>query len=697
MRHRIGLFPAIRGILVLGVVSLVLGGCLPSATQEPYGRWDQDCQPQGLHEPQLPLLRSLYAPAHWVQRQETRERLHIPVPVIDVYALSQETNPDLVSIPRYLPDPLPTYNVGDLHLFRLLDADGHESWEIEAKLLHKSEISYVWLETDSGTNENYIRRLATDFDTHIYPPTLSYFGPGLPLGFDRDKRIHLLFAHNLGDVLGYFSSADGVSRQVYPRSNEKDMFFLNLDFIGDRQEDLGVLAHEFEHLIHWHYAPGERSFIDEGLAELATLRWTPLRADDVRLSGYDGYRHNPALQLNAWSTDDYMAVDRHYGSGLGFAVYLTELFGPAFAREVVAEPRRGIVGLEVLLQNRGCSFVFDDMFADFALANLVWDPLATGSVGPLGFETFAPWLQPVRHNRMAQTPLEGHAPVTGSLPPYAVHYLAAAPDFLTQDSVLVFDGSPTVSIVPDAEIQDRVMWSNRHNESRIRLSRPFDLTGLEPGQSVHLETRMWWDIEENWDFAYVMASRNGQDWVLLESEATVPRDRHGRSLGPALTGQNIPADGSWSRDRWDLSSYAGDEVWIRFDYVTDSAMTGTGWVVDEVAIDAIGYQEDFDGDMGDWNVEGWIQTANTIPMDWLVQAVILTQRPRGLRLLERRLADEFGQAQFAVPELTGDERLYLLVSPLAPMVTGSVSYTLRLENGTTDRTVEVSRVHPVSE
>ncbi len=666
------------GLLLLLVLGLVLSGCTTLAAPEPQGVWDQDCYWMRAQEPPLPRLYSLYTSAHWAQRQATRQRLHVHVPTVDRYALVRDTHPTLDAIPDQLPDPLPTYRVGDQETFWLIDVAGHTSWEINARLVHKSDTSYAWVEVDADANEKYVSQLAATFDTQIYHPIRTYFGPEIPLGFDRDPRTHLLFARGLGAVRGYFAPTAGISRQVNPLSNEKDMLFLNLDFMGQRQEDLGVLAHEFEHLIHWYQAPGERSFLDEGFAELATIRWAPLKVNDNRLDSYDRYRSHPALQLNDWSIDDYGLVERYYGAGLGFAVYLTELFGSTFVRTAVAEPKRGISGLESLIQQQDCAFTFDDIFADFALANLVWDPLQVGSVGPLGLGTLAPWLEPVRSTRLVQTPLRDDEAIADTLPPYAIGYIRADPDVLDVDTTITFAGAPAVSIVPDDRTKGMVMWSNRHNEGRARLARTFDLTALEAGQPVVLETRMWWDIEEGWDFAYVMASRNGRDWTMLESEVTVPRDRHGRSLGPALTGRNEPTDQVWSHVQWDLTAYAGATVWLRFDYVTDGAITEMGWVIDTVAIDAIGYQENFDGVLADWELDGWIQTPNSVPVDWLVQAVALTQNSRELRMLERWLADMSGQATLRIPGLADDEQLYLLITPLAPLVTESAPYTLRM-------------------
>ena len=44
----------------------------------------------------------------------------------------------------------------------------------------------------------------------------------------------------------------------------------------------------------------------------------------------------------------------------------------------------------------------------------------------------------------------------------------------------------------------------------------------------------------------------------------------------------------------DLSQFAGQKVQIRFEYITDAAVNGEGFLLDDVQIDAINYQEDFE-------------------------------------------------------------------------------------------------------
>ena len=60
-----------------------------------------------------------------------------------------------------------------------------------------------------------------------------------------------------------------------------------------------------------------------------------------------------------------------------------------------------------------------------------------------------------------------------------------------------------------------VWWSNRGDESDTTLTRTFDLTGLE---QATLQAWLWYDIEKDYDYAYVEVSTDGgQTWEVLGS------------------------------------------------------------------------------------------------------------------------------------------------------------------------------------
>ena len=44
---------------------------------------------------------------------------------------------------------------------------------------------------------------------------------------------------------------------------------------------------------------------------------------------------------------------------------------------------------------------------------------------------------------------------------------------------------------------------------------------------------------------------------------------------------------------------------LRFEYVTDTAVNTEGFLLDDLRIDAIGYEEDFEDGDGGWSAEVW--------------------------------------------------------------------------------------------
>jgi hypothetical protein len=65
-----------------------------------------------------------------------------------------------------------------------------------------------------------------------------------------------------------------------------------------------------------------------------------------------------------------------------------------------------------------------------------------------------------------------------------------------------------------------------------------------------------------------------------------------------------------------LSQFAGQEVQIRFEYVTDAAVNGEGFLLDDVAIPEVSYFEDFENDEGGWEAAGWVRIQNVLPQNF---------------------------------------------------------------------------------
>ncbi|HEX2996741.1 MAG TPA: hypothetical protein VHP14_18105, partial [Anaerolineales bacterium] len=87
-------------------------------------------------------------------------------------------------------------------------------------------------------------------------------------------------------------------------------------------------------------------------------------------------------------------------------------------------------------------------------------------------------------------------------------------------------------------------------------------------------------------------------------------------------GYNAQTSG-WKTEEVDLSKFAGKKVQIRFEYVTDAALNGEGFLLDDVKIEAIDYQSDFETDDGGWKAAGFVRVQNALPQTY--RLTLITQ------------------------------------------------------------------------
>ena len=189
---------------------------------------------------------------------------------------------------------------------------------------------------------------------------------------------------------------------------------------------------------------------------------------------------------------------------------------------------------------------------------------------------------------------------------------------------------------------------------------------------------MWWDIEEDYDYGYVLASRDGLKWKPLAGEYSETEDPGGNAFGPGYTAQSVTDDSDnpgWVTDAFDLTPYAGNNIQIRFEYVTDDAVNTGGWFVDDIAIPALGYYADFENGVDGWESEGWLLTDNQLQQRWLVQ--VLSLDDNRLVGVERPDVDPLqGNVRFDIDGLGEGKTAVLAVSALAPVTTERADYRI---------------------
>jgi immune inhibitor A len=137
-----------------------------------------------------------------------------------------------------------------------------------------------------------------------------------------------------------------------------------------------------------------------------------------------------------------------------------------------------------------------------------------------------------------------------------------------------------------------------------------------PGGGATLDFDLVYDIEDEWDFLWIQASADGgATWDTLTNENTqcihdpswiggeygFPEDLCGAGLG-GFYGWN-PAWPDYETQTFDLSGYAGQDILIRFWYMTDWGTTYTGAYIDNVAVMADGatlFSDDAESGDANW-------------------------------------------------------------------------------------------------
>ncbi|MGH2570799.1 MAG: FlgD immunoglobulin-like domain containing protein [bacterium] len=215
----------------------------------------------------------------------------------------------------------------------------------------------------------------------IWDLDTAHFGDP-PDNLDQDPRVYILYYDFDVASDGYFWGFDQECDDVAQfHSNECDVVYMNCsDFDPAGSYLLAVLAHEFEHLIHFNYDQDELAWVDEGLAELAM--WLYGDPDDI-----SQFNTNPDRQLTSFGGAWYDYIKTYLWS-----LYFYERYGgQASVRAVVQEPANSILGYDHVLDAQSYTENFTDVFGDWVVANYLDDPsIGDGRFGYAG-ETLPPF------------------------------------------------------------------------------------------------------------------------------------------------------------------------------------------------------------------------------------------------------------------------------------------------------------------
>ncbi len=527
---------------------------------------------------------------------------------------------------------------------------------VSAELVSITDNVYIWMENGYVYSSAILSDAAITIENDIYTTIVDLFGTTeWKPGVDNDPHFSVLHLTSIDtfDEIGFFNSVNQYPATLDDSSNQQEIIFLNMDQL-ELGSDLyfATVAHEIQHLIQWNQDRNETVWLNEGLAQLAEAYLGYQTSETL------DYLNDTALQLNTWGYDGDV-IYRHYAASYLFVTYFWEQLGDDAIRDLSRSQLNGMASVREVLNRYQPETTLEQFMANWAAANLLDDD---GSDGRYGYSIFRIAF-PDKEERVRSFPWES----VKLIPQYGAHYI----DIRESGTYsLTFAGDTTAQMLPSQPPKgDRVWFSPASNDAAATLTRKFDLSLLN---SATLEFTAWYELERDFDFAYVEVSTDeGASWRTLAPANYAPG-----IYGAALTGRSaaLPsAVNGWITEGISLDSYVGQEVLIRFHVLNDGAFSERGFALSSIGVPEINYLSTADERPDDWVSAGFAVVGTELPQRWSVQLVQgQTVRPILLDPLNRATWTVSADSQGAT----------LIIMPQTPWINDMATYWLKIEQST---------------
>jgi hypothetical protein len=178
------------------------------------------------------------------------------------------------------------------------------------------------------------------------------------------------------------------------------------------------------------------------------------------------------------------------------------------------------------------------------------------------------------------------------------------------------------------------------------------------------------------DTACTEPCRSGRSWQILPATSSTLDNPQGNSLGPAFTGKSGGGEEPvWQPETVDLSAYAGQEILLRFQTITDGAVNEAGLLLDDITISELDFTDDAEQAIG-WDEQGIVRTTNTLPASFIVQRILIGKD--GVQV-ERLLLDENNQGEWVFPLDKDGSEVILIVSGSTPITRAVSPYEIYID------------------
>lgn len=272
-------------------------------------------------------------------------------------------------------------------LFWAFNFTTNQYYTVQATLRKSGAFTKIWVEDASWNtyvNDTILDELLTNLENYsgansIDPSRgiveIDTFLFGQPPNYDGDSITDFLILdikdsfnpsnNNLSFIAGYFSPTDQTNNST---SNKMDLMYLDaypaIFYQNTYRTDavLSTTAHEFQHLIHYHYDKNEELWINEGLSELAGT-----------YCGYGINFPNLYLQNTNQSLIQWDGEVKDYSRVNLWTLYCAEQIGLPFIKNLTQNPLHGVSGFNDSIIRSGSSIDINTVFSQWILANYIND------------------------------------------------------------------------------------------------------------------------------------------------------------------------------------------------------------------------------------------------------------------------------------------------------------------------------------
>ena len=344
----------------------------------------------------------------------------------------------------------------------------------------------------------------------------------------------------------------------------------------------GTFAHEYQHLLEYYESPGEANFVNEGLSDWAQtlVGYVDPSLDpadpaaDGHLQTWMGFGDDPSFggpeqSLTRWQDQGAPEILADYGIAYAFMEYLNSHYGDAFMTDLHRENLNGFAGLQAVMTKHGVAGTPLDVIHAF-LASMALDQqleggkaLVKGDSAALSTETMSArinWDTP-------QAYASAGAPTNGA-------------DWIKVpggDGTYTFDGAEGYPAQPVqwTKASDGRLYSGTGNNFDRAIARKISVPA---SGSTTVTFDLEYQTEATWDFAFVQVYDTAQGkWVsLANGNTTSTADPQAtaavRANLPGFTGSS----GGITTQSFDLSQYAGKDVFVAVRYISDGSVNEPG-------------------------------------------------------------------------------------------------------------------------